>query len=357
MEFRFSDAPGFDAGWQEMERESPNVSWRYLHRWRQYKLIHGREGREADLSFVVFENGRPVALCPLFLEVGGGVRQFTYVGGFQEGPLLRVDLEAKFRKKVEAACYAKIDELARQRGVAKAMVLLDPLAEDYRYNVLTEYGYLDASVCTAIVDLALDEKRLWADVRKSFKSLVHRGKEKFGITAMDWRSASFEVHEAYRRMHRKAAGRATRPQETFDLQFEMLKDDHAMLLRLREGDRDVGFSYFFHSHGGIFYASAADDPDYASEVPLQHVVIWSAMEYYRARPMRRFELGCQQFGPQVFDQPSKKDMDISFFKRGFGGAFRSVYRGVRYYDRDVMRRELAERVAGLVGDAPAAASH
>ena len=71
------------------------------------------------------------------------------------------------------------------------------------------------------------------------------------------------------------------------------------------------------------------------------------MEYYRDRGFDYMELGHQQFGSQVFDHPSQKDMTISLFKRGFGGTTFPLFRGIKYYDNGLLGRELRKNVEAL----------
>ena len=50
----------------------------------------------------------------------------------------------------------------------------------------------------------------------------------------------------------------------------------------------------------------------------------------------------QYFGPQMFEHPSVKEINISKFKRGFGGAMRPLYRGIKFYDEDLLKVEIQE---------------
>ena len=354
--FVFSGQAGFDGLWDEFVVENSNVSWRYLPCWREYQMLYSGEAFVKELSFIVTRNTEPVALCPLFLErfdehlmlahgaVGGGQ------AGYQAGPLLKNAINCKHRKKVERTCFATIDDLAVEHNAAKAMLFVDPFPEQVNHNPLTEYGYLNASISTMIVDLSLDKKELWQNLRKSYKSLINNGRKKFEIIIIDTFSADYGVHDLYKKLHHKTAGRVTRDQRTFDLQFEMLKDDKAVLIGLADKKCFVAFSYFFHHNGCAYYGSSCDDPDYKTEVPIEHCIIWSAIEYYKRRGFRHLEIGWQQFGSQLFDHPAEKDLSIAFFKRGFGSRVISYHRGIKYYDKDYMEYDLHKNVQRLLDD-------
>lgn len=338
--FIISGEKDFEIMWNKFTTDNTNVSWRYLCRWSEYQKIYCKSSLSKDLSFIILNDNEPVAICLLFLEDHKGIRQFSYVGEYQAGPLVKQNLTAKYKKKIERTCFSKIDELAKEYKISKAMFMLDPLAEKYDYNILTEYGYLDTSISTSIIDLSLDEKKLWSSVRKSFKSLINNGKDNFNIHIMDYQNPCFETNEIYRKLHHKTAGRVTRSIETFNLQFEMLKDDNAVLVGIQDRDKFVAFSYFFHHNKKAYYASSSDDPDYSSDIPLEHCIIWTAIEYYKKRGLHHLEIGLQQFGQQLFDFPSQKNLNISFFKRGFGGNIVTVYQGIKYYKKEHMKEDL-----------------
>ena len=165
---------------------------------------------------------------------------------------------------------------------------------------------------------------------------------------MDYNNANYDIHEIYRKLHHKTAGRVTRSRETFNMQFEDLKNDKAVLAGLKDGEQFITFSYFNHHQSSAYYGSASDDPDFQTEIPLEHCIIWTAIEYYKKRGLDFFETGCQQFGPQLYDHPGQKDINISFFKRGFGGKIVPLYRGIKYYSKELMQQELFENTEKLM---------
>ena len=115
---------------------------------------------------------------------------------------------------------------------------------------------------------------------------------------------------------------------------------NALLIGLQDNSQYVAFSYFFHLNNYASYGSSADDPGYISEIPLEHTLIWSAIEYYKNRNFHGLDMGRQQFSQQIFDQPSEKELNISFFKRGFGGDIFTQYRGIKYHRADFMKEEI-----------------
>ena len=327
----------------QLIRKTANVSWAYLPRFAEYQRLYAAGVLKEDCSFIFVQDGTPVCYCPLFLEEKGGERSLTYNQSYLRAPIFDDTLDRKFQRKLRSRCFEEIDAVARTHSAAKAMLLVDPLAERADFNYLSEYGFIDASIATVIVDLTKSDAELWGELRKSYQSLINGGKRTYEIRIMDASAADFEFHEQYRQLHHKAAGRVTRDRRTYDLQFEMLKDDNAILVGVKDPAKGafVAFSYYFHHNGAVYYASSSDDPEYEATVPLEHTIIWGAVEYYKKRGFRRFEIGWQQFGTQLLDPANKKDLSISFFKRGFGGMVVALYRGVKYYDKGLLLRDLS----------------
>ncbi|RLC33416.1 hypothetical protein DRH14_04900 [Candidatus Shapirobacteria bacterium] len=176
--------------------------------------------------------------------------------------------------------------------------LCDELAVFYSANgMLNDIEKIFIS--TSIINLSLDRKDLWSNLRKSFQSLINKGRDKFNIRVIDYQNPDFEKHEVYRKLHHKTSGMIARPIKTFDLQFDMLKEDNAILVALQDlqNDKFIAFSYFFHHNKRAYYESASDDPDYFSDTPLEHYIIWTAIEYYKKRNFNFFELGGNSLAP------------------------------------------------------------
>lgn len=351
MKAIFRNDPNFIDRWECFLRENEHASVFYSLRWMEYQKYYSEDRFVDDLSFVLLEpNGKPLAICPLYLERYHDVRRFSYRGEFLESlrtPILSQGMHSRHAKKVERELYKTIDDLAAEHKVAKTNFLIDPLCSIYdceRYNYLTQYGYIDASISTQIIDFRLSEEELWAEQRQSYKALTNKAKQVYETVLMDYTNPECDIHNNYVSLHHKAAGRITRPAATFDMQLEMLKNDEAILVGIKHENEFVAFSFFIHLNKTAYYASEADDPDAILPVTCGPLMQWEAMTYYKARKFNYMELDNQQYGCQIHDHPTKKDVKLSFFKRGFGGKTFPLFRGVKYYDKNLLRVELEENL-------------
>ena len=347
MEIISRKAPRFNSLWEQFLQRNSDVSPFYSLAWMEYQVAYSEDRLKEDLSFVVLAaEGSVAAICPLYLEQYAETKRLSYRGEYLESlraPLIANDVSPKSRDKLRQELFDEIDRIAQFTGAAKCNFIVDPLCGDSQregYNYLTRYGYLDASLTTVLIDLNKNAGELWKDLRASYKALINKSERIYKTFSLDANSITREKFDAYVEVHHKAAGRITRPQLTFDIQYAMLVNNQACLIGVEINGTWAGFAYFLHSKHSAYYGSGAEDPELVTETPLGPVMQWAAIKYYADTGLRYIELDNQYFGPQLFESPSAKDMNISFFKRGFGGSLTPLYRGIKYYDKDVMATEL-----------------
>lgn len=347
MDFITSTSPNFHKYWNKFLSDNNCSTYAYLQNEMEFCKYYSLNYRLRDLSFVIIQNDKPLCICPLFLEQHESNRYFSYAGGYLRAPIFNETLHEKYREKVKKKCFNKIDELAKVYDVGKAMFMLDPLSGTQNFNMLMKFGYLDSSNNSCLLELGINKEDIWCNIRKSYKSLINNGKKKYQIEIIDFTNPDYNNFLIHRKLHYKASGRITRPDETWKVQFEMIRNNQAILIGLKEKNRFIAFNYFVYFNKKVYYGHASNDPDYETNIPLTHTILWAAISYFQRRKFETLEFGQQQFGKQIFDNPSKKDLDISFFKRGFGGKIVTLYRGIKYYDNDFMRDDINSNINEL----------
>ncbi|MEF2230114.1 MAG: GNAT family N-acetyltransferase [Pseudodesulfovibrio sp.] len=336
----------FDGLWRELV-DGRGPSWRYEPSHLAYYRSSFGANLLGDVSFAVVGEEGVVAVAPLFLIERGGVRTFSLNGDFLPAPFVSSELGKNKYEKVQKAVYGEIDRLASEWGVQAARFRIDALCRMDSYNVLQKYGYLDCSMSTAVVHLERPMEDLWADLRKSYKAIINKALRVYAIETVDGAAGESSLFADYCDLHFKAAGRSTRPENSYRQQRQAVANDKAALFVLKSEGRPVACAYFLHHGAGAFYGSLADDPDFTGPVATGHALLWTAINYYRDRGFSALELGLQQYSPQLFYVPTEKEWNISLYKRGFGGVIEPMYQGIKYYDADLLHRELAESSARL----------
>lgn len=317
--------------WKYWDEVVKNESWAYFPNNIKIYSIICRDKIIADKSFVYLVNDVPLAAAYLPIEKIDGHASISVNSGFVPAPI--------FNQSVEKEVLDLIDEIARQQNVKKIMFAIDPLARA-PYNYLGQYRYLDASILSYVIDLRITD--LFAACRRNHRRNIKRVLENkdFSVFYLDKDNPSYEIHEEYRALHHACSGRVTRPIETFNLQFEELKQNKAVLFGLRYKNKNIAFHYFEYNADKAVTYSAADDPEFDS-LPLYHVLIYSAMNYLKERGVRYIDTG-QPSSPsaQFCYNLDKKQLDIALFKKGFGGDYVNYYRGVKYFSKDEFERDM-----------------
>ena len=145
-------------------------------------------------------------------------------------------------------------------------------------------------------------------------------------------------------MHHKAAGRQTRPDATFALMHDWIKKDLAFLAVVEFNGQAIGYEYYNVYKNNVYGSSAANDPDFG-HLPIRHFLEWQAILWMKARGFSFYDIGLQQFGPTLFDFPDKKQLDISHFKKGFGGFTAPWFMGEKYYSQEYFSEIYRDRIS------------
>jgi hypothetical protein len=320
----------------------------------KYQRAYRPSAETAPLDFMIVRGGRPIAICPLAREKvpGGGPPRSAFSLGEDHlpSPVVEDALVRSDRERVLAAVFAEVDRLAAKEGAARASFresVLTPriLAPQVSpANELVRFGCIDDSLQTHVLDLRPDAARLWSDMRRSYHSVIHRAGERFAFQLLDASTVTDELFRLYRELHHKDAGRVTRPLETFEMMLGWIRSGNALLAQAVFENRVLACALAIVYKGGAYYASGCTDPDFEDPGALGPYLQWNVIEGLKARGVTHYELGWQFYGPQLAYVPSKKDLSIAFFKRGFGGTTLPFFRGEKYYSRDFFAEEYGRRL-------------
>jgi len=334
------------------KEENEKTFW---ERWRQYRdkfNVGSRYSRQnlemfieiskfkslfsADKSFVYLVNNEPAACVFLPIEKNGEFLSATRSGSYIEAPLF-------VNQAIAKEIFSEIDRIAAENKLAKIMFAVDVFSNNNcNYNYLQKFDYIDASILSYVIDLSGNEEDFLRNCRRGHKCDIKKilNDKNFKVFFADQKNPSWELHEEYRALHHKCSGRVARPKESFDLQFEKLKLGEAVLFGVSYKGKNIAFSYFEYQGDYGIYEASADDPDY-SEIPLYHILVFSAMKYLKSKGVRYLDTG-QPSSPsmQIGYCPDKKQLGIALFKRGFPGDFRQNFRGVKYFSSDLLKKDM-----------------
>ncbi len=339
--FREQNEKGFWKYWQEYVFQN-HISPKYLRTYIEPLFTISKEKSllVGDKSFVYLENEKVAACVFLPIEKENKDSKIKSIkiecdGEFVLAPLCK-------NKNIEKKVFNLINEIARKNDVSKIMFHIDPLEWDARpFNYLEKYNYLGSSILVYFIDTRRG-KDLMALCREGCRKLIRPllKNNDFSVFYIDKENPDEKTHKLYEQLHHKCAGRITRPQWTFDNQFEELKQGNAVLFGLKYKEKEIAFCYFSFNANRAIYSSGADDPNY-DKMPLYHLLIYRAMEHFQKNGVDFIDVG-QPSCPssQFFYYPDEKQLKISLFKRGFCGEYAEDLRGIKYFSKSVFKKDM-----------------
>lgn len=341
--------------WDKFCLESADAWFWHTTKWLSFCMYYGKDIFETrNLSFFITDDSGIIAICPLLMEKKKEFNnvdhfEFSMIGWFGMAPAIRNDLSEERREKILKRVFNEIDLLAKECQVVRGCFRMTPLAPSQsQFNWLVKCGCLDTSLNTQIMDLTLPLDRLWGGIRKGHKYDINRGGKYYQVHIYDKDNPDKKAFDLYRILHHKAAGRVTRPIETFEMMYDWILSGEGMLCGVSKDERFAGFSYIYLYKNAAYYGSASDDPDFETAVPISHIIQWNVINWLKEKGYTTYEMGLQQFGPSFCDIPMPKDLTISFFKRGFGGKAVPLFRAIKYYNKEHMKKDLEDNLRKLI---------
>ncbi|MGB9073503.1 MAG: GNAT family N-acetyltransferase [Terriglobales bacterium] len=338
--------------WDQFCAASDEAWFWHTSAWHNYTLQYRPDSKPRLLSFLCLSDRKPLAACPLILETIGDpaapIAQFSFGGDAVPAPALANGLGERERSQVLRSIFQQVDRLAREHGVKRVSFRGSPPAPASwntsfpPSNPFLRYGFHDVSLPTQVLDLTQDELLLLRSMRKGHRADIVRAEKMMRALVYDHANITEERFEAYRLLHRKAAGHVTRPLSTFRMMYDWIQRGLAILSCATLDDKPVGFAIINHYKDGAYYSSGCEDPEF-NDLPIGHLLQWRAIQWLKLHRIRHYEVGVQFFGPQPHAPVSEKESKISFFKRGFGGRTVTSWRGEKFYDAAYARRVLEER--------------
>jgi FemAB family protein len=276
-----------------------------------------------DASLVLLCDGRPCGLWPLSLGGPPGQRQLTSAGGAVLAPMFVSGLSPRTIKKICGRAIAFIHALCAQ------LALPSPVVEQGNEPSLGVSGRSEwhqqllaagASV-TLKHELYTDLQPSLADIRatfrKSYRPLINAGLREWDVFVLDRGRPDQMLWEEFKQMHGVIAGRRTRSDETWQLQYNMLATGRAFLVGLRNRQQGnlVGAGFFQVTRDEGLYSVGVYDRTLFDK-PLGHVVQQIAIETMRGRSVRWYCIGERHYH-QDEPVPTQKMVSIAEFKQGF----------------------------------------
>lgn len=293
-------------------------------------------------SFLVIFKNEVQAIVPLFIEKIQNHYSFSLANSYLPSPLIK-------NKKLENLIFSHINILAKKYNISQIKFEIDPtidfLVSKNNFNPLKKYDFLETNNLTILANLELSKEELWSNIRSRYKTQINRyyKNSKNTLSIMDNKNSNWKHQEAYWNLHKIIAKDKARDIKLFKKQFELIKEKYATLFYIKnEKNEYISFSLFFHRSNSVLYASAVSKEDNFQE-PLTHVMIWEAQKYFKNLNFKVMQFGepsgfCKFTG--LDDIQDDKQLAIAHFKRGMASNIQTKYRGIKFYDKSLLKNYL-----------------
>lgn len=293
----------------------------------------------ANEAFLLQEGKRVLAVAAIYIEEDeNGDRQVSWNGGYCLGPHLDKTLKYKEQEKYAKQMMQHIDEIAEQYQCKEIWLRIDPLTNPkqeltlYNYNFLLRYGYVDHSSLTQLIDLTKRQEELYSDIRKSHKRHIKRG-GRYELEFYDSSNISQAQIELYKRIYEEDAGKVTRNSELYMHYLYFIQNGLAVLELAKYKGEYVAALISTCSQKTAYYSSYGELEERLEGIPVGHIMHWHMLLHMKEKGMEYYEMGEQVFGPTHYSSPEKKLIDISSFKRRFGGYTHPFWRGRKIIEK------------------------
>lgn len=320
--------------WNEVWRALPFQLMACTRAVLDYQAFYLRDAGIAlqDLSLVLLNDGQPCGLFPLMLsQAPGAAPRLSAAGGRLLPPLFLASCAPKTVKRICTQLLAGLQALQQEfateplRFEQPCMPGLPGPGLGEWHQQLMALGALPTLRHELFTDLRPPLEQIRSGFRKSYKPLINAGLRHWRTALMDHTNASPAQWQEFVDLHIEVAGRRTRSDATWDLQYRMLREGWAFLAQLRDpaDGRLVGAGFFQHNRDEAVYCVGAYDRNLFDK-PLGHVVQQIAVTRLKELGVPWYRLGDRPFVQDV-PAPSDKQLAIAGFKQGFASELMARY--------------------------------
>lgn len=290
----------------------------------QQAYLEGAGQTVHDLSLILRSDGRPVGLLPLCLQQVGALWKISSMGAAVSAPLFTAGLSPRTVKKLCTRVLAVLQQFARHLGQDELLTEQPCWPSSGGTTSCSEWhqqlmsaGAIIQTRHDLFADLNPDLATIRSTFRKSYRPLINVALKTWQAAVMDADNADPNTWAEFKQLHKDVAGRSTRSDSTWALQWIMVQSRDAFLVTLRDpaDQRLIGAGLFqFTVDEGLYAVGAYDRALF--DKPLGHAVQQRAIETLKTLGVRWYQVGERHYS-QSPHTPSAKEVAISEFKQGF----------------------------------------
>ena len=269
-----------------------------------------------DVSLIFYEDNKPIAFWYLISYNYKNKLNLTSDGSFVFTPKnIHTNKHTNFSKKMINVFLELLANKSLNNFSLKEDIRLYGNAISNMHSELLKNNFRIKSVYNIVLHLNKSITQIKSGFRKSYKSMINSGLKSFNVQYLDYYDK--KLFGKFKSLHKKAAGKVTRSDDSWDFQLDMIKSKNAILSYVLKDDKMIGGALFFLNHGEALYAVGAYDRD-LNHLPIGHIIHYKSIEYFLENKIVIYRIG-EFLNSNLNPSITKKEESISFFKDGFGG--------------------------------------
>ena len=270
-----------------------------------------------DMSCIIMWDNKPVAVWPLFLSLHDGLVNLFFLDNNVLPPIIIQKCALSSEKIIIKGCQNFADQvlsLSRLSTWTSMESFMGNVGLSSWHSQSMAKGAKPTLNHEVFLDLSLTMIEIKAQFRKSFKSLITSGLRLWNVGVLDYDNR--KIWDEFKILHLQVAGRKTRSDETWAIQYTDILNKGSFLVYLKNQEGEmVGAGLFNFTRDEGLYAIGAYDREQFDK-PLGHVVQYRAIEELKKRDVRWYKLGARPYLTHI-PIPSAKEISIGEFKQGF----------------------------------------
>ena len=346
---RFSDVT--ESEWNNW---CSQISYSSLNHSYEYLKYNEVSYAVTNKSFAIYNTGSKdiIALCPIFVEeVSYGPSKYKSVSMLNSpvpAPAINYTNDVKEDSQRLRLVLTALDDFVKENEIKRLYFKKSPLA----YNLIDNYFYytdmIDAGFQPVIfnvfyIDLNQTQEKLFAKLspshRKRIKNSIKEGQQ---VKVIDCTNSPEEITKwfgKYKDAHISAVGRQTRPDISFSFMERYIHTGYGFLFINTVNDQPTSYLYCDGRNGLARGWSQANVKELEKKYSPRHLLEWEAIIYFHKKKFKKYEIGTKYVNGQFLYTVDEKLLNISEFKRRYGGNSAPEY----YYEK-IMDSELKRMI-------------
>lgn len=335
--------------WDELCLNSATAWFQHTTHWIKYISSMRFEKDSINHSFGIFENKKLIAIIPLIEEsiYATDKREISMAGFPTPFPAFSDNAGESLLKKLQKKIFEKIFNI---NDVDYMSFYVHPLTDtilnkEILVNPLPAFGFHDTTISTNILRLDRSKEELFRNIRKGHKCDINTAvKNGDKVEILDSYNFDEEKFNVYRNIHFNAAGRKTRPDETWECMENWIKDGYSILGLLKENDVYIAGAFINTYKHKAYYQSGATLPAYEGEKGIGHLLQWEIIKYLKMNGSTHYEIGWNWYANISQEVADEKMLGISRFKAGFGADKYPLFRGEYFANKDYFKNVYKQKI-------------